>query len=46
MGANGREWVESEMNWTRSADEFEDAMRKFFPQAFSRQAFSGTKEAV
>ena len=28
------------------ADEFEDAMRKFFPQVFSRQAFSGTKEAV
>jgi len=46
MGANGREWVECEMNWTRSADEFEDAMRKFFPQVFSRQAFSGTKEAV
>jgi len=35
MGENGRKWVESEMNWTRSADEFEQAMKKFFPQVFS-----------
>ena len=35
MGENGRKWVESEMNWTRSADEFERAMKKFFPQGFS-----------
>jgi len=34
MGENGRKWVETEMNWTRAADEFEQAMRKFFPQAF------------
>ncbi|MGA2235912.1 MAG: glycosyltransferase family 4 protein [Terriglobales bacterium] len=31
MGENGRKWVESEMNWTRAADEFEQAMKKFFP---------------
>jgi phosphatidyl-myo-inositol dimannoside synthase len=41
LGKNGREWVESEMNWTRAADEFEEAMKKFFPQVFS-----GGKEAV
>jgi len=41
LGENGREWVESEMNWTRAADEFEQAMKKFFPQVFS-----GGKEAV
>jgi len=41
MGENGRKWVESEMNWTRAANEFEQAMKKFFPQVFS-----GGKEAV
>jgi phosphatidylinositol alpha-1,6-mannosyltransferase len=41
LGANGREWVEREMNWTRAADEFEAAMTKFFPQVFG-----GVKEAV
>jgi phosphatidylinositol alpha-1,6-mannosyltransferase len=41
MGSNGRKWVETEMNWTRSADEFEQAMKKFFPQVFS-----DSKEAV
>ena len=41
MGENGRKWVESEMNWTRAADEFEQAMKKFFPPVFS-----GGKEAV
>ena len=41
MGENGRKWVESEMNWTRAADEFEQAMKKFFPQVFF-----GGKEAV
>jgi phosphatidylinositol alpha-1,6-mannosyltransferase len=41
MGDNGRKWVESEMNWTRAADEFEQAMKKFFPQVFF-----GGKEAV
>lgn len=33
MGENGRRWVESEMNWARAADEFEQALRKFFPAA-------------
>jgi phosphatidyl-myo-inositol dimannoside synthase len=33
MGENGRKWVEREMNWTRAADEFEQAMTKFFPHA-------------
>jgi hypothetical protein len=33
-------WVEREMNWTHAADEFEAAMREFFPQVFS-----GVKEA-
>jgi phosphatidyl-myo-inositol dimannoside synthase len=33
LGRNGRVWVEREMNWTRAADEFEQAMEKFFPQA-------------
>ncbi len=32
MGENGRQWVESEMNWTRAANQFEQAMKKFFPQ--------------
>ncbi len=41
MGKNGRKWVESEMNWTRAADEFERAMNKFFPQISSIR-----KEAV
>jgi len=41
MGENGRKWVETEINWTRAADEFERAMKKFFPQVFS-----GSKEAV
>lgn len=35
MGEDGRKWVETEMNWTRSADEFEQAMKKFFPQVLS-----------
>ena len=26
LGQNGRHWVESEMNWTRAADEFQRAM--------------------
>jgi phosphatidyl-myo-inositol dimannoside synthase len=34
MGNQGRKWVESEMNWTRAAREFEQAMKKFFPQSF------------
>jgi phosphatidyl-myo-inositol dimannoside synthase len=41
MGEAGRKWVETEMNWTRAADEFEQAMKKFFPQVLS-----GVKEAV
>jgi phosphatidyl-myo-inositol dimannoside synthase len=41
MGQNGRQWVESEMNWTRAADEFEQAMKRFFPQALP-----SAKEAV
>jgi phosphatidylinositol alpha-1,6-mannosyltransferase len=41
MGENGRKWVETEINWTRAADEFEQAMKNFFPQVFS-----GSKEAV
>jgi phosphatidyl-myo-inositol dimannoside synthase len=41
MGESGRKWVESEMNWTRAADEFEQAMKEFFPQVFS-----GSEEAV
>ncbi len=40
MGENGRKWVESEMNWTRAADEFEQAMKRFFPQVF----FGGKEE--
>jgi phosphatidylinositol alpha-1,6-mannosyltransferase len=40
LGANGREWVEAEMNWTRAADEFARVMEKFFPQVAS------DKEAV
>lgn len=35
MGVNGRKWVESEMNWTRAADEFERAMNEFFPEISS-----------
>jgi len=31
LGENGRHWVESEMNWTRAADEFQRAMEQFFP---------------
>jgi hypothetical protein len=46
MGENGRKWVENEMNWNRSADEFEGAMKKFFPQAFSGGIFSDGREAV
>jgi phosphatidyl-myo-inositol dimannoside synthase len=46
LGENGRKWVEREMNWTRSADEFEGAMKKFFPQAFSRGIFADGREAV
>ena len=41
MGENGRKWVETEMNWTRSADEFEQAMKRFFPQSYS-----GVKERM
>jgi hypothetical protein len=41
LGANGRKWVEAEMNWSRAADEFARAMEKFFPQVFS-----AGKEAV
>jgi phosphatidyl-myo-inositol dimannoside synthase len=35
MGDNGRRWVENEMNWTRAADEFQQAMERFFPAKFS-----------
>ena len=31
LGNNGRKWVESEMNWSRAADEFQGAMEQFFP---------------
>jgi phosphatidyl-myo-inositol dimannoside synthase len=41
LGANGRQWVETEMNWTRAADEFARAMEKFFPPVVS-----GDKQAV
>ena len=41
MGENGRAWVEREMNWTRAAQEFEQALGKFFPQMFR-----GDKEQV
>lgn len=40
LGNNGREWVESEMNWSRAADEFQRAMERFFPRMVS-----GSKEA-
>jgi hypothetical protein len=46
MGENGRAWVESEMNWTRAADEFEQAVERFFPRVFFGIVFSGDKEAV
>ncbi|MFZ0312877.1 MAG: glycosyltransferase family 4 protein [Candidatus Korobacteraceae bacterium] len=36
LGQNGRHWVESEMNWTRAADEFQRAM----------DCFPHTKEAA
>jgi len=50
IGENGRKWVEREMNWTRAADEFERAMKKFFPQSISGvlssdAGLSGTQEA-
>jgi phosphatidylinositol alpha-1,6-mannosyltransferase len=32
MGEDGRAWVESEMNWTRAANEFEEVMKEFFPR--------------
>jgi phosphatidyl-myo-inositol dimannoside synthase len=35
MGDNGRQWVENEMNWTRAADEFQQAMEQFFPRSLS-----------
>ncbi len=41
LGTSGREGVESQMNWTRAADKFAQAMEKFFPQVVS-----GHKEAV
>jgi phosphatidylinositol alpha-1,6-mannosyltransferase len=31
LGNNGRKWVESEMNWGRAANEFEQAIERFFP---------------
>lgn len=40
LGANGRRWVEAEMNWTRAADEFQQAMEQYFP------ADCRTREAV
>jgi phosphatidyl-myo-inositol dimannoside synthase len=45
LGNNGRAWVEREMNWTRAADEFEQAMRKFFPRSFGMEKLA-VKEAV
>lgn len=35
LGNNGRKWVEREMNWNHAAGEFERAMERFFPCAFS-----------
>jgi len=35
FGENGRLWVESEMNWTRAADEFQRAMELYFPVELS-----------
>ena len=40
LGANGRRWVEAEMNWARAADEFQQAMEQYFP------AYCRTREAV
>jgi phosphatidylinositol alpha-1,6-mannosyltransferase len=31
LGNNGRHWVESEMNWSRAANEFQQAIERFFP---------------
>jgi len=46
LGANGREWVEKEMNWTRAADEFAAAMEKFFPRVGCCGVVSSNKKAV
>jgi phosphatidyl-myo-inositol dimannoside synthase len=40
LGTNGRRWVETEMNWTRAADEFARAMQRFFPQIIGEGALS------
>jgi phosphatidyl-myo-inositol dimannoside synthase len=42
LGENARRWVECEMNWTRAADEFELAIKRFFPP----HGFSSGKEAA
>jgi len=31
LGRNGRQWVESEMNWDRAARELSAALDRFFP---------------
>jgi phosphatidyl-myo-inositol dimannoside synthase len=41
LGTNGRRWVETEMNWTRAADEFAQAMERFFPQVVDGDVFPG-----
>jgi phosphatidylinositol alpha-1,6-mannosyltransferase len=46
LGTNGRQWVEKEMNWSRSADEFACAMETFFPRVSFGGAVSSTREAV
>jgi phosphatidyl-myo-inositol dimannoside synthase len=46
LGINGRQWVETEMNWARAADEFARAMEKFFPQVAGGERICGEREAV
>ena len=41
LGNNGRKWVQSEMNWTRAADEFQQAMGQFFPGPSLRRQRGG-----
>jgi phosphatidyl-myo-inositol dimannoside synthase len=46
LGINGRQWVETELNWSRAADEFAQAIERFFPQVVDGDMTSRESEAV
>ena len=37
LGANGRQWIQDEMNWERAAEEFQQAVLRIFSTTWERE---------